>query len=240
MYVKILAGFVGILLFIFVGLATNYYVSSNISKTVETSNDDAMVDKKASKENSSANEKRESTNHNNDEEIDKNNEKKDDKSPNKLGKNLYKEKMDGGVEIIYGVVSDVMIAPVCAQELDAVRGKYRTVHPQGKYVAVTVIVANNQNDAITVSEGSYQLVDDKGREYAASSKALSTWSLGKTDGNLGVLTQINPGNSERFIFFYDVPSDIDIKKLQMKARGGMIGDSVIIPLNNYPEFSILD
>lgn len=53
-----------------------------------------------------------------------------------------------------------------------------------------------------------------------------------------ILTKINPGNDQGFVFIYDVPSSSTINDFKMKARGGVTGEEVIIPFNFYDKIQI--
>ena len=150
---------------------------------------------------------------------------------------LQKEKFDDGTELVYGVVSNVAIGVLDVDEFQRPIGnKHISERPQGKFVGVTVLVANEQNDAITVTMSSYKLIDEKGREYSVSTPAMTAWELSR-DGQ-GFLTKINPGNSAPFVFIFDVPRDADLKNFRLRARAGMVGDSVDLPLNFDPRHSL--
>ena len=150
---------------------------------------------------------------------------------------LQKETLDDGTELVYGVVSDVAIGVLDVDEFQRPIGnKHISERPQGKFVGVTVLVANEQNDAITVAMSSYKLIDEKGREYDVSTSAMTAWEMSR-DGQ-GFLTKINPGNSAPFVFIFDVPRNADLKNFRLRARAGMIGDSVDLPLNFDPKHSL--
>ena len=150
---------------------------------------------------------------------------------------LQKETLDDGTELVYGVVSNVAIGVLDVDEFQRPIGnKHISERPQGKFVGVTVLVANEQNDAITVAMSSYKLIDEKGREYDVSTSAMTAWEMSR-DGQ-GFLTKINPGNSAPFVFIFDVPRNADLKNFRLRARAGMIGDSVDLPLNFDPKHSL--
>lgn len=51
----------------------------------------------------------------------------------------------------------------------------------------------------------------------------------------GFLKKINPGTSATFVFAYDIPENLRIEDVKMKARGGMLGKPIILPFNEiYP------
>ena len=150
--------------------------------------------------------------------------------------NLQKETLDDGREMVYGVVSNVAIDVLNAAEFQHPIGKRYVERPQGKFVGVVVAVGNHQNDAITVAMSSYKLIDEKGREYDVSTAAMTAWEMSH-DGQ-GFLTKINPGNQSTFVFIFDVPRDAELKSFHLRARAGMIGDSVDLPFNYAPEFPL--
>lgn len=211
---KIIAVIVGFLFLVVVMVAgmTGYYMTRENAAAGETAQNAAGESVKETKEN-------------------KENKEKDDA----LGKNLYKEKLDSGQEVIYGVSSNVMIAPVYAKEFKGAIGtKYHEAVPQGKFIGVVIMIGNEQNDAITVNEGSFRLVDERGREYSTSTRATLSWRL--RNRSQEILTKINPGNSSVFTFFFDVPADADIKKFKLQGRGGVMGEKVVIPINYLDKF----
>lgn len=152
-----------------------------------------------------------------------------------LGKNIRKETLKNGQEVIYGISSNVLIAPVYAKEFKGPIGsKYHKANPQGKFIGVAVMIDNEQNDAITVNEALFRLIDEKGREYSTSTRATLSWRL--ENHSQEILTEINPGNNSVFVFFFDVPTDSDIKKFKLQGRGGVMGEPVVMPLNYLDEF----
>ncbi|MCR5439825.1 MAG: DUF4352 domain-containing protein [Selenomonas sp.] len=154
---------------------------------------------------------------------------------NSVGKNLYKEKMKNGQEVVYGVSSNVVIAPVYAKEFnDSIGSKYHKATPQGKFIGVAVMIHNEQNDAITVNEAMFRLIDEKGREYSTSTKASVSWMM--SHHSQEILTEINPGNDSIFTYFFDVPTNADIKSFKLQGRGGMMGDPVVVPINYIDDF----
>lgn len=154
---------------------------------------------------------------------------------NSVGKNLYKEKMKDGQEVVYGVSSNVVIAPVYAKEFkEPIGSKYHKAIPQGKFIGVAVMIHNEQKDAITVNEAMFRLIDEKGREYSTSTKASVSWMM--SHHSQEILTEINPGNDAVFTYFFDVPSNADIKSFKLQGRGGMMGDPVVVPINYIDDF----
>ena len=151
-------------------------------------------------------------------------------------KKLHKKTFDDGTELVYGIVSNVVIAVFNAAEIQhPIGNKIISERPQGKFIGVYVCVQNNQNDAITIMGSNYALVDEKGREYTASVPAMSAWDMVHRENNM--LTEVNPGNSVTFVCIFDVPRDADLKQFRLRAHGGMTGDSVDLPFNyntNWP------
>lgn len=160
------------------------------------------------------------------------------KQDNQNGKDDFKEvTLDDGTKFYIGAVSNVGIGIVNAVELKKTIGnKYHEVQPQGKFVAIVVWVCNQQDDAITVHSESFKLLDKVGREYSTSTRAMTVWEM--EHDNQGMLTKINPGNAQLFVFIYDVPESIQVEEFKVKARGGITGDSIVLPLSYNAKFEV--
>ena len=152
-------------------------------------------------------------------------------------KKLHKITFDSGKEVTAGIVSDVAILVLNAEEIHhPIGNKIISEQPQGKFIGVLVYVRNNQNDAITVMGSTYSLIDEKGREYTASTPAMSAWDMVHHNNNM--LTEINPGNFVTFVCIFDVPRNADLKSFRLRARAGMTGDSVDLPFNYDPDYAL--
>lgn len=211
--VAIVVGFVFLVVVMIAGMTAFYFSKNNVAST-EKPQTEAGESAKDAKETKA--------------------KEKDDS----LGKNLRKETLENGQEVIYGISSNVMLAPVYAKEFKGPIGsKYHKANPQGKFIGVAIMIGNEQNDAITVNEALFRLIDEKGREYSTSTRATLSWRM--ENDSQDILTKINPGNSSVFTFFFDVPTDADIKKFKLQGRGGVMGEPVVIPINYLDDFKVL-
>ena len=150
-------------------------------------------------------------------------------------KKLHQETLKDGTEVTYGVVSNVRIAVVDAVEVNHAIGN---ATPQGKFIVTRVLFGNDRNEAIEVIENNYRLVDKDGREYSTSFEGRTAWKL--KNGYQGINNKINPGNSNAFVYIYDVPESVALQDLKMKAQGDkfMGGKTVVIPFNHVPSYAI--
>lgn len=138
--------------------------------------------------------------------------------------------VNGVGKVVGKISSDVGIAVFNVYETNTLGDNpYATEHAQGKFVVVSVVVTNNQKDAVTVDASSFEIVDANGREFEHSTEGQTAIQVSKGDAK-GFLTKLNPGITTNFVIPYDVPSDLDISSLQLKARGGMTGEEIMLPL----------
>lgn len=99
------------------------------------------------------------------------------------------------------------------------------VQADGKFIVVAVAIENRQSSAITMNESLFEIMDSAGNVYSASEKSMEVG----TNNNL-FLAQINPGITKNGIIVFDVPRTLGIDDLRLRFRGGMTGDSAVIPL----------
>ncbi len=99
------------------------------------------------------------------------------------------------------------------------------IKADGRFIIVRVSVSNRQNTAITMDTGLFEILDSSGNVYSASEKGLDV----ATSDNL-FLEQINPGLTKTGLVVFDVPQALRLDTLRLKFRGGMTGDSAILPL----------
>lgn len=76
-----------------------------------------------------------------------------------------------------------------------------------------------------MNESLFEIMDSAGNVYSASEKSMEVG----TNNNL-FLAQINPGITKNGIIVFDVPRTLGIDDLRLRFRGGMTGDSAVIPL----------
>ncbi|MDK8181176.1 DUF4352 domain-containing protein [Paenibacillus sp. UMB4589-SE434] len=128
-----------------------------------------------------------------------------------------------------GVSSDVTIQ-VDGLETASTLGnnQFATAEAQGIFKVVQVTLLNGQKDAISVTNSSFTLVDDQGREFEASTEAVLALSssTGKEKKKTFMFEKINPGIQVTGYIAYDVPKDA--KGFTLQARGGMTGESITL------------
>jgi len=93
----------------------------------------------------------------------------------------------------------------------------------GKFILVRVAIHNGQNTAITMNTSLFEIVDPATNVYSASEKSL------ELSDDL-FLAQINPGVTKIGQVVFDVPADLDAGNLRLRFRGGMTGESAVLPL----------
>lgn len=91
------------------------------------------------------------------------------------------------------------------------------VTTEGKFVAVTAKLTNNDKEARTFSSTQFQLIDEQGRKFEALSSASLMMILG--DKNL-FLESCNPGMSRTGIFVFEVPSDVNSYSIEVASGVG--------------------
>ena len=141
----------------------------------------------------------------------------------------YTCNVEGVGKVKGAVASNVGIAIYGVEERDVIGGLFTSTQAQGKFVVVSVVVSNHQKDAITVDANSFKLVTNDGIEYSHSNDAMTAiiMSTGKTNA---FLQEINPGITISAQIPFDIPRNKNISDLKLKATGGMMGDSVLLPL----------
>lgn len=122
-----------------------------------------------------------------------------------------------------GVSSDVKISVKSFTSATSVGD----VKPQGIFKLVKINVANEQKDAITVTNGSFKLIDDKGREFSSSSSVDNELIFSdKNPIKRFPSDDVNPGMSAEGTVVFDVPKDATGFTLQ--ATGGIMGDKITL------------
>lgn len=138
--------------------------------------------------------------------------------------------VEGVGKVKGAIASNVGIAIYGIDERDVVGGQFNREQAQGKFVVVSVVVANGQKDAITVDASSFKLVTADGVEYSHSTEAQTALAMengGKMDS---FLKKINPGMVVSATIPFDIPKDKNLTDLKLEARGGFAGDKVLLPL----------
>jgi Domain of unknown function (DUF4352) len=124
-------------------------------------------------------------------------------------------------------VSHVAVTLTKAQALPSFFNAYEIVRPEsGQFVAVGVLITNEQRDEITMSTSLFKLLSPEGLEYSASEKSLE---IGGTDTLF--LKGINPGLTKSGVVLFEVPNNVDISSLRLSFRGGMTGEEASLPLS---------
>jgi hypothetical protein len=97
--------------------------------------------------------------------------------------------------------------------------------PDGKYVIVQVAVTNQQSSEITMDNSLFELMSSNGTVYSSSSKSMEVG-----ERNNLFLAAINPGLTKIGMVIFDVPSSLSLDSLQFRFRGGMTGETGVLPL----------
>ena len=93
----------------------------------------------------------------------------------------------------------------------------QNVTTEGKFVAVTAKLTNNDKEARTFSSTQFKLIDDKGRTFETLTSAELMMILG--DQNL-FLESCNPGMSRTGVFVFEVPSDVESYSIDVASGVG--------------------
>lgn len=102
------------------------------------------------------------------------------------------------------------------------------VTTEGKFVAVTAKLTNNDKKSRTFSSTQFKLIDDQGREFETLTSGELMMILG--DNNL-FLESCNPGMSRTGIFVFEVPSDINSYSIEIASGVGFAaGKTVTVKL----------
>ena len=126
-----------------------------------------------------------------------------------------------------GVSNDVKIVVTSFTSKDSVGdNQYNTAKAQGIFKLVGMNIVNNQKDAITISSGSFKLIDDQDREFSSSSEGSIALGLSSNKTETFLLKQLNPGMSIDGVIVFDVPKDA--KGFKLKASGGITGKVITL------------
>ena len=128
----------------------------------------------------------------------------------------------------YGTIaSDVGVAVLGLRDVGPYLsgGFEELVKADGKFIIVSVAISNRQNTAITMNTSLFEILDSNGDVYSASEKSMEVG----TSNDL-FLAQINPGVTKTGLVVFDVPQTLSLDNLRLRFRGGMTGDSAILPL----------
>jgi hypothetical protein len=129
-----------------------------------------------------------------------------------------------GDKTYYGTVSSYV--GVAILDIKSGPGLYnfgRVERADGKFIIVDLAIHNGQNTAITMNASLFEIVDSNGNVYSASEKSM------EVEHDL-FLAQINPGITKKGQIVFDVPENLSMDNLRLRFRGGMTGDSAILPM----------
>jgi Domain of unknown function (DUF4352) len=93
----------------------------------------------------------------------------------------------------------------------------KNVTTEGKFVAVTAKLTNNDKEARTFSSTQFKLIDDKDRTFETLTSAELMMILG--DQNL-FLESCNPGMSRSGVFVFEIPSDVESYSIEVASGVG--------------------
>lgn len=104
----------------------------------------------------------------------------------------------------------------------------QNVTTDGKFVAVTAKLTNNDKEARTFSSTQFKLIDDKDRKFETLTSSELMMILG--DQNL-FLESCNPGMSRTGVFVFEVPSDVESYSIEVASGVGFAaGEKVTVKL----------
>ncbi len=92
-----------------------------------------------------------------------------------------------------------------------------SVKTEGKFIAVTAELTNNDEKARMFSSTQFKIIDDKDREFETLTSAELMMIL--DDKNL-FLEECNPGMSRTGIFVFEVPKDVESYSLKVYSGVG--------------------
>ena len=100
---------------------------------------------------------------------------------------------------------------------------------EGKFVVVSIVVSNEQKDAVTVDASSFKLIDKDGREYSSplKDKRQYRWVMGDAKG---FLTKLNLVLQQILKYHMMFLKKLELSNISLKARGGMTGKEISLPL----------
>lgn len=96
---------------------------------------------------------------------------------------------------------------------------------QGRFVLVDLKIENTGDRADYFSSGNIKLLDEKGREFSVDEMA----SIHVSDNN-PLLEEINPGNTSKGTFAFDLPKGVDAERAQISA-GGLFDGPVTVDVS---------
>ena len=105
-----------------------------------------------------------------------------------------------------------------------VGSEYLNEKAQGHFVLVDVKIKNNGDRADYFSSSDIKVTDTKGREFSVNEMA----SLYVSDNN-PLLEEVNPGNTSKGTFVFDLPKGVDAEQAQITA-GGLFDGPVTVQL----------
>lgn len=105
-----------------------------------------------------------------------------------------------------------------------VGSEYLNEKAQGHFVLVDVKIKNNGDRADYFSSNDIKVTDTKGREFSVNEMA----SIYVSDNN-PLLEEVNPGNTSKGTFVFDLPKGVDAEQAQISA-GGLFDGPVTVEL----------
>lgn len=98
------------------------------------------------------------------------------------------------------------------------------VTTDGKFIAVTARITNNDTKARTFSSSMFKIIDDQSREFETLTDINLMTILG--DNNL-FLESCNPGMSRTGVFVFEVPKDIESYSLKVYSGTALAATSSV-------------
>lgn len=93
----------------------------------------------------------------------------------------------------------------------------KDVTTEGKFIAITAKLTNNDTKARTFSSTQFKIIDEEDREFDAYTDANLMMLLGDKDI---FLKECNPGMSRTGVFVFEVPEDVETYSLKVFSGVG--------------------
>ena len=90
-----------------------------------------------------------------------------------------------------------------------------TLRSSGKYLILDVVIKNNLNEQIKISQSHLFLIDGKGRKYSVDTKAHQYVNVYNMNNYYAVYEKLNPGLIKDVGIIFDVPYDLDINEARL-------------------------
>ncbi len=153
----------------------------------------------------------------------------DEKHPQKETLPEYMCNVDG-VGRVKGVIipAGIGLAVYEVEEKDYIHYRTMDIQPQGKFILVSIAVANGQKHAVKTKNRFFKLVTADGAEYSDHHKAGTLLDVAGQSSRNGM--EINPGMVVSQAIPFDVPPNMNPASLFLEIKWDEKGEPVYLPL----------